>query len=192
MKVALKKEKEFTIAPVAAAYVPARARTVRYVGSVNRQNNERALAAIGKLLDRGAGVITLFITSPGGATGIAMSFYDSIRHLLKPQLVTIGSGEVDSSGMIIFLSGGTRYVTAHTTALLHCAGRLFGNQRYTTREMAAMLTEDRQKDEQYADVIAQNSHGQLDRDSVLALMDAQTVLTPEDFIRYGLADGILA
>src|SRR6201999_4389177 len=101
----------------------------------------------------------LFITSPGGPTGTAMSFYDTIRHVLKPNLVTIGSGDVDSSGIIIFLSGTRRYMTSRTTLLLHPAGRVFGNQRFTTKEMEAMLAEDRMKDQQYASLIAQNSHG---------------------------------
>ena len=136
--------------------------------------------------------IALFVSSPGGTTGIAMSFYDTVRYVLKPQLVTIGSGDVDSSGVIIFLSGSKRYVSARTTMLLHPAGRIFGNQRYTTQEMEAMLTEDKLKDAQYAEVIAQNSKGRLTCSEVLTMMHAHTVLSPSKMLEYGLADAILA
>jgi ATP-dependent protease ClpP protease subunit len=181
-------EKEALVAPS----LPARERTVRYTGNVLHATNERVLAAMGKLLEKEpAADIALLVTSPGGATGIAMNFYDSVRYVLKPALVSVATGDIDSSGMIIFLSANRRYATARTTALLHPAGRFFGNQRYTRREMASMLAEDRLKDEQYADVIADNSQGALSRADVLALMEAQKVLSPEDLLRYRLIDAIL-
>lgn len=169
-----------------------RARTVRYIGPVNRTTNERVLASIGKHVDAAPDEqITLFVTSTGGPTGSAMSFYDTIRHVIRPRLVTIGSGDVDSSGIIIFLSGERRYITSRTTLLLHPAGRMFGNQRYTTDEMESMLAEDKLKDVQYASVLADNSRGYLTVDAVLAMMKAHTVLSPADLVTYGLADHIL-
>lgn len=173
--------------------LPSRSRTLRYTGSVSRVLGERVLNSMGKLLDAAPEEeIALFVNSPGGTTGVAMSFYDSVRQVLKPRLVTIGSGEIDSSGMIIFLSGARRYVSARTTALLHPAGRYFGTQRYTAREMAAMLAEDRLKDTQYASVIAENSRGHLTQQEVLGMMEEHTVLAPKDLLDYGLIDGILA
>lgn len=170
-----------------------RSRTVRYVGPVTRASNERILNAIGKHVDAAPHEpVTLFVTSTGGPTGSAMSFYDTVRHLIRPNLITIGSGDVDSSGIIIFLSGDRRYITARTTLLLHPAGRVFGNQRYTTAEMAAMLAEDKLKDEQYASVLADRSRGRLSLDDVLTLMQNHTVLSPADLVSYGLADEILS
>jgi ATP-dependent protease ClpP protease subunit len=175
--------------------LPAHSRTLRYIGSVTRATTERTLKDITVLMNsnkKGAEEIALFVSSPGGITGVAMSFYDTVRYILKPDLVTIGSGDVDSSGVIIFLSGTRRYVTARTTMLLHPAGRIFGNQRYTTPEMQAMLAEDTLKDEQYADVVAKNSRGRLTRDAVLVMMHAYTVLSPSKIVECGLADAILA
>lgn len=176
----------------AVAELPPRARTLRYVGSVTRMMNERVIAQIEKMLDKNdAEEMALFVTSPGGASGVAMSFYDTVRHILKPKLVTIGSGEVDSSGIIVFLSGYRRLITKRTTFLFHPAGRVFGNQRYTTSEMAAMLEEDRLKDRHYASVVADNSKGKLSVEDVLLMMEQHTVLSAEDFIAAGLADDIL-
>lgn len=192
MAISVQKEKAALTLALPPA-LPSRARIVRYTGPVTRQQNERVLASIARLMDQAPEEdVGLFVTSPGGATGTAMSFYDSVRHVIKPSLVAIGSGEVDSSGIIVFLAGGRRYVTARTTALLHPAGRIFGNQRYTTREMAAMLAEDKMKDEHYARLVAQNSRGALSQEEVLGLMEAHTTLSPEDLLRYGLIDGILA
>jgi ATP-dependent protease ClpP protease subunit len=176
------------VAPV----LPSRVRTLRYIGSVNRVQNERILARMEKLVDQNeCEAIGLFVTSPGGATGSAMSFYDTVRHVLKPNLVTIGSGEVDSSGFIVFLSGTHRYISARTTGLLHSCGRVFGNQRYTTAEMAAMLAEDTLKDQQYATVLADRSNGRLSVQDVLLMMQRNTVLSAEDFVRFGLAESVI-
>lgn len=180
-------------ASLSAGPIFARARTVRYIGPVTRAGTERALLQIEKLLDKSPEEeIYLFVTSTGGPTGTAMSFFDTIATLLNPRLVTIGSGDVDSSGIILFLSGDARFITARTTLLLHPAGRRFaGDTRYTVREMEAMLAEDRLKDRQYASVVAGASRGKLTVDTVLRMMDEHTVLSPEDTVELGLADSIL-
>jgi ATP-dependent protease ClpP protease subunit len=168
------------------------ARTVRYIGSVTHATSERVLEKIKKLVEKAPHEeITLLVTSTGGPTGIAMNFYDTLHQVLKPVLTTIGSGDVDSSGILIFLSGDKRYVTKGTTLLLHPAGRRFGTERYTTREMESMLAEDRLKDAQYAELVARRSRGQLTQEKVLELMERHTVLSPTDLITYGLAEAVL-
>jgi ATP-dependent protease ClpP protease subunit len=169
------------------------ARTVRYIGPITRATNERLLKQIEKLVnDAPDEEIFLFITSTGGPTGTAISFFDTIRHVLKPRLTTIGSGDVDSSAVIIFLSGSRRFVTKRTTLLLHPAGRFFGNQRYTAREMEAMLAEDRYKDDQYATILADHSQGSLHKEDVLAMMETQTVLSPARLVELGFALAIIS
>lgn len=180
-------------APPIAEPLFARARTVRYVGPVTRAATERALLRIEKLLDESSEEeICLFVNSTGGPTGTAMNFFDTIATILKPRLVTLGSGDVDSSGIIIFLSGEKRYITPRTTLLFHPAGRIFdAHTRYTVREMEAMLAEDRLKDEQYARVVANASRGGVTVRDVLSWMENHTVLSPDELVRYGLADAVL-
>lgn len=170
------------------------ARTLEYLGVVNYATTERVLEEIRDLYRAAPEEeIVLTVTSPGGPTGTAMSFHDHIQRVLKPRLTTIASGDVDSSGVILFLSGDSRYVTPNTTLLLHRAGRTFeGGKRITADELDAMLREDRLKDFQYASVVADRSNGRLTADKVLSLMDASTILTPTELVAYGLADEILA
>lgn len=170
------------------------ARMLEYLGVVNYATTERVLEEIRDLYRAAPDEeIVLTVTSPGGPTGTAMSFHDHIVRVLKPNLSTIASGDVDSSGIILFLSGDRRYVTPNTTLLLHRAGRTFeGGKRITADELDAMLREDRLKDFQYASVVADRSHGSLTAEKVLSLMDANTILTPTDLVAYGLADEILS
>jgi ATP-dependent protease ClpP protease subunit len=169
------------------------ARMLHYLGTVNYATTERTLTAIRELMrEAPQKEIVLTITSAGGPTGTAMSFYDIVRSVLKPKLTTIGSGDVDSSGIILFLAGDTRYVTKHTTMLLHMSGRTFDSgKRFTTAEMEAMLREDRLKDAQYAAVVSERSKGRLSHEAVLALMEQQVVLLPEELVSFGLADAVL-
>lgn len=169
------------------------ARSVEYFGLVNYATTERVIEEITALmlLDPHE-EICLSVTSAGGPSGTAMSFYDHMRYVLKAPLITIGSGDVDSSGIIIFLSGEKRYITKNTTLLLHRAGRVFDSaKRYTALEMEAMLREDNLKDYQYASILAERSNGRLTTQKVLHLMEKNTILTPLETVSWGLADGIL-
>ncbi len=121
-----------------------------------------------------------------------MSFYDAMTGWLKPKLVTIGSGDVDSSGIIIFLSGERRYITKNTTMLFHLAGRNFGtDKRFTTDDMKAMLKEDSLKDYQYASVVSERTDGTYTPEDIIELMRKNTIVTPQDAVKMGLAHEIL-
>ena len=169
------------------------AHLIEYFGVVNYATNERVLVLMRESLIRNPDTeLTLLVTSAGGPSGTAMSFYDTVRHVLRPRLTTIGSGDVDSSGVMLFLTGTTRFVTPHTTMLLHPAGRSFeSGRRFTAEEVEAMTSEDHMKDEQYAAIISENSSGKLTRLRVLELMNRHTVLSADQIVALGLAQGVL-
>lgn len=168
-------------------------RMVEYLGIVNYATSERVIEEIRSLVEEDKdGEIAMVVTSAGGPSGTAMGFYDTIRSVIKPKLTTIGSGDVDSSGIIIFLAGDKRYVTKNTTLLFHMAGSAFdGGKRYTANEIDAILREYRLKDFQYASIVAEHSKGRLTSEQVLAMMEKNTILTPPELVSYGLADAIL-
>lgn len=174
-------------------FIHSPARSVEYFGIVNYATTERVIEEITDLvLHDPHEEICLSVTCAGGPTGTAMSFYDHMRYILKPRLVTIGSGDVDSSGIIIFLAGEKRFLTKNTTLLLHRAGRVFeGGKRLTASELEAMVREDNLKDYQYASVLSERSNGRLTTERALQLMESNTILTPVEMVSYGLADFIL-
>lgn len=168
-------------------------RTAEWLGSVTQDTSFKVISKIKELMGQNADeVITLMVTSPGGSSGVAMSFFDLMTKVYKPNLHTIGSGDVDSSGIIIFLSGDKRVLTRNTTLLLHMAGRTFdGSKRFTTSEVDAMLQEDLIKDRLYAAIVAERSDGKLTPGKVMDMMRSGTVLTAEEAVQYGLAHHIL-
>ncbi|MBX4181301.1 ATP-dependent Clp protease proteolytic subunit [Candidatus Parcubacteria bacterium] len=174
-------------------FMPSRARTLEWLGGVNYDNLHKSLAGIKKLMaDNPNEDIAMMVNSYGGVTGIGMSFYDAVRTWLQPNLTTIGSGDVDSSGIIVFLSGSKRYLTKNTTLLFHLAGRTFeAGKRYTVVDMENMLKEDRLKDYQYACVVSDGTDGRYPPEKILEMMKKNTILTAEEAVSMGLAHKVL-
>lgn len=168
-------------------------RTLAWLGGVTYSNLEYILGEIKELSRVNANEeIHLLVSSYGGATGIGMSFYDAIRTWLKPKLCTIGSGDVDSSGVIVFLAGEKRFLTPNTTMLLHLGGRTFEHdKRFSTLDMQNMLKEDHLKDLQYAGVISEATGGKYSVERILKLMAKNTILTAEEAVNMGLAHKVL-
>lgn len=168
-------------------------RTLEWLGGVNYDNLEKTFSGIKSLLSENPeDEIYLLVNSYGGVTGIGMSFYDAVNTWLKPNLVTIGSGDVDSSGVIILLSGKRRFLTKNTTLLLHLAGRTFeGGKRFSSLDLENALKEDRLKDYQYACVVADATGGRYSPEKILDLMAQNTLLTAEEAVNMGLAEKVL-
>lgn len=168
-------------------------RTVEWFGGVNFENLQTVLGKVKELIIKDPkDEIHLIVNSYGGPTGVGMSFYDAVKSWLRPNLVTVGSGYVDSSGVIVFLAGERRYLTKNTTLLFHLAGRTFGeNKRFSTLDMENMLKEDKVKDYQYACVVSDATGGRYSPEKILELMAANTVLTAEEAVNMGLAHKVL-
>jgi ATP-dependent protease ClpP protease subunit len=168
-------------------------RVVHWTGGVYGEMQKSVLKEISDYMKENKnGEITLVVTSAGGPTGIGMSFYDSVKSIYKPNLHTIGSGDVDSSGITVLLSGNRRSITENTTLLLHLAGRTFDNgKRYTVKDMETMLKEDNLKNYQYASLIAKESNGKLSTEKVLEMMEKETVLTAQEAVHLGIAHTVL-
>lgn len=169
-------------------------RTIEWIGGVNYQNLERILGELKRLyIEDKKDEIHLMVNSFGGITGVGMNFFDAATSWLKLNLVTIGSGDVDSSGIIVFLAGKRRYITKNTTLLFHLAGRTFGTEkRFTTVDLEVMLNEDRLKDYQYACVVSDATSGRYTPNDILELMKNDTMLTAEEVVNMGLAHRVLA
>ncbi|MES2215972.1 MAG: ATP-dependent Clp protease proteolytic subunit [Patescibacteria group bacterium] len=177
-----------------AIFIPRPNRTIEWFGGVTYANLHDVLGEMKLLLQEDRKEeIHLLVNSYGGATGIGMTFYDTVQTLLKPNLVTIGSGDVDSSGIIVLLAGKRRYLTPNTTLLLHLAGRTFAaEKRFSTADMATMLAEDKLKDYQYACVVANGTNGRYTPENILELMSRNTILTPQEAVNMGLVHKVIS
>lgn len=168
-------------------------RTIEWLGGVSFDNLGVVMKKVKDLMvEDPTDEIHLMVNSFGGPTGVGMSFYDACKTWLRPKLVTIGSGYVDSSGVIVFLAGERRYLTKNTTLLFHLAGRTFeAGKRFSTSDLEDLLKEDRLKDYQYACVVSDATDGKFSPEEVMRFMANNTVLTAEEAVNMGLAHKIL-
>ena len=169
-------------------------RTFEWFGGVTYSNLSHALdKLLAFMAEDPSEEIQLFVNSYGGPTGVGMNFYDAVRSVWKPNLTTIGSGDVDSSGIIVFLAGTNRYLTKNTTLLLHLGGRTFeAEKRFSTRDMEDMLKEDKLKDYQYACVVSDSTNGKHSPQDILEMMAKSTILTAEEAVNMGIAHKVLS
>lgn len=168
-------------------------RTLEWLGAVSYSNLLNVFARIKELMVEDSNApIYLMVNSFGGTTGVAMSFYDAVKSWLRPNLITIGSGDVDSSGIVVMLAGGQRFITRNTTLLLHLAGRTFTEaKRFSSADIDNMIKEDRLKDYQYASILATASDGKYEVDKILELMSKNTIMTAEEAVNMGLAQEVI-
>jgi ATP-dependent Clp protease, protease subunit len=168
-------------------------RTIEWLGGVNYQNLEHILGELKRLMtSNSADEIHMMVNSYGGTSSVSMSFYDAVTSWLRPNLVTIGTGDVDSSGIIVFLAGKKRYLTKNTTLLFHLAGGTFGaEKRYTVQEIESMLNEYHLKDFQYACIVSDATHGRYTPAMILELMSKNTILTAAEAVEMGLAHKVI-
>jgi hypothetical protein len=91
-------------------------------------------------------------------------------------------GDVDSSGIIIFLSGkkAASSVAARHSSFIWAGRRFDPNARFTAGEIEAMAREDRLKDMQYASVVAESSLFLTSSDVLHHDGKKNTVLSPEE------------
>lgn len=180
---------------VASPHIPFKVRPDRmleWLGGVTYAKLEDILGRVKNLMTESQEEIVLLVNSYGGTTGIGMSFYDAVTSWLCPNLVTIGSGDVDSSGILVFLAGRRRYIAKNTTLLFHLAGRTLGKDtRFSTAELESMLREDALKDFQYASVVSEALRGTYSPEDILELMRKNTLLTAEEAVNMGLAERVV-
>ncbi len=193
MKISTEKEAGVGRGSVKTGVLADPERTLEWLGAVNYLNLENVLGKIKGLMSGASELpIYLMVNSFGGTTGVGMSFYDAVRSWLRTDLVTIGSGDVDSSGIIVLLSGNKRYITRNTTLLLHLAGRTLDQaKRFSSADLQAMVKEDMLKDYQYACILSDASGGRIGPEKILDLMSKNTLLTAEEAVNMGFAHAVL-
>ncbi len=168
-------------------------RTLPWVGDVNVKNFEEVSKGILNLLKENKDeVIRLILTSEGGFTDIAFSFYDLVRLVWKPKLHTIGSGSVDSSALLILLAGERRFVTPHTTLYIHQMGRHFKDVRISTATINGLGKDLRHCEDKLAEIVAEKTGGKIEKKAFLNMMLSETVLTSADALMLGLVHEILS
>ena len=167
-------------------------RTVGWIGSVDEENFKKVSGDIGRLMKKSKKKpIYLIVNSGGGSTAAGFGFYDMMM-LFKPNLVTIGTGDVSSIAIIVWLAGKKRFLTKHCSLFFHEIGRTFkGSSRYDTTEIRSVHENLTTDENFYAAIVAASSRGRLSKKQVIELLQKEKTLLPEEVRALGLAHAIV-
>lgn len=166
-------------------------RTLVWTGNIDREGLDKIIEKLQKMLDKDSeGEVYLWLTNFGGTTSYSFAFYDLVRHVLGVELVTIGSGTVDSAAVTVFLAGVYRLVTPHTTFYLHEVSCYPGRSEPLSRFQRGSQLMDL-KQAAYVRLLVEASGGKLDSMAVQEMLLRNTVLTAEEAVDLGLAHEII-
>ncbi len=165
-------------------------KTLFWCGKVNQKKLDAILSEL-NALSLESTEITVYIDTLGGSASVAFTFYNFVKKLVGVK--TIGLKRVHSAGIILFLAGQHRAVTADCTMNIHEGGEQFERPcRVPTNEIRRIYEELIAGDAAFAEIVAQNSAGRLTPEKVLEMMRKDTVLTATQLVEYGLAHEIIS
>jgi len=129
--------------------------------------------------------IKIVITSPGGDLDATFLFYDTMK-LIQSPIITIGR-YCASAAAILLAAGSKRYLFPHAKVMLHLpAGQMAGDSKDWDIQHKQMESY-RSK---VVDILCECGAVK-SREEILADMDRDYWLEPEEAIAYGLADSIM-
>jgi len=131
--------------------------------------------------------IRMYVNSPGGDAYAGLAIYDAMQ-FVKPDVQTYCVGMAMSAGAMILAGGaaGKRFVLPNSKVMIHQGS---GGTRGTPADIQIAAREILSLTRRYAEVLAR--HAGRDVDEVMADIDRDRFLGPEEAVEYGLADTIL-
>lgn len=165
-------------------------RVVKWIGDIDQKSYDRVLGEIVALMKQDSTeTIFLMLLSNGGESDVGFSFYDTMK-IMRPNLITIGTGIVRSIAPIILAAGRTRLLTENTTLLFH---DFFAMDMDAEGKLDSKLLISFGKDlesgmKKYCKILAVRSEGKLSERKIRALMHNQKSHSVDEALKLGLAD----
>lgn len=135
--------------------------------------------------------LKLYVNSPGGSISASFGLTDFMEFSKIP-IKTIGIGEICSCGLLIFMSGtkGTRIITKNTLILSHqYSWGVIGKEHELIGANKVFEMESKKIRDHYRKHLTVKK----DKEKIIdmLLQPTDTWLTPEEAIKYGIADKIV-
>jgi len=166
-------------------------RLIIWNGKVDEQNLSRVMDKILHLAEKSPKkAIFLWVCSSGGSTSYGYSFFDFVR-TLGIDLVTIGSGDISSIGLVIWLAGRRRFLTSNTAVFFHENRRMMPDGGYSSAELGAAINNLDAATGNYVRILTEKSGGKLDRKKIMKLLKHDRTLRPKRMVKIGLAHKII-
>ena len=132
--------------------------------------------------------IWLYVNSPGGVAYAGMAIYDAMQYV-KPDVGTVCLGMGMSAAAMILCGGapGKRFALPNAKIMIHQGS---GGFRGTPADIQIAAREILSLTRKMAEIIS--SHSGRDVEQVMADIDRDHFMTPEEAVAYGLIDGVMS
>lgn len=160
-------------------------RTIYLVGDVDSAMVGRFMASFHHL-DRTEGPIEVRLCTAGGNGEEALAIYDAVRSSNNDVLV-VGTGRVNSAGVVILQAGDLRLLTPNTTFMVHDSSIKLG--RSSVSQIGSCLSGLRMVDGMFNKILAERSGHTLME--IERLSKEETFLSAEDAVKWNFADNVL-
>jgi len=132
--------------------------------------------------------ITLYINSPGGLVTAGMAIYDTMQYV-RTDIQTIVIGQACSMGSLLASSGtkGKRLMLPHARHMIH---QPLGGARGQATDVEIQANELLRWKKELTNIYAKTTGQPLDK--LKADMERDKFMTPEEAVKYGLADKIVS
>lgn len=133
--------------------------------------------------------ITLYINSPGGSITSGMAIYDTMNYI-KCDVATVAMGMAASMGSFLLSAGapGKRYSLPNAEIMIHQPLGGFRGQASDIKIHADYIMKLKEK---LTRILADNSCGKTDYETMIKLCDRDNFLSPEEALELGLIDAIM-
>jgi len=132
--------------------------------------------------------IWLYVNSPGGSAYAGMAIYDAMQYV-KPDVATVCLGMGMSAAAMILCGGapGKRFALPNAKIMIHQGS---GGFRGTPADIQIAAREILSLTRKMAEIIS--SHSGRDVDQVMADIDRDRFMTPQEALEYGLIDAVMS
>jgi len=140
-------------------------------------------------LDYSDAAITILLNTPGGDWYNGMAIYDTIKNC-KSHITIVGIGHVMSMGTVIMQAADERIISPNCRLMIHYGtdGYEGQSQNLVQAGHEAQYLQDKMTDIFYKKMI--EKHPKYKKKSLEALLATDQYMTPEYFVRLGLADKV--
>jgi ATP-dependent Clp protease protease subunit len=158
-------------------------------GEVNDSSAEEIVKKLLFLDGEGAGDITIYINSPGGAVSSGLAIYDAMRGA-KSDVATVVMGQAASMGAVLLCAGtkGKRSAWEHARVMIHqplISGNMYGPASDIQIQAEEML----RTRENLNKILAAHTGQTLKK--IAEDTDRDYFMSPEEAKKYGIVDKIV-
>ena len=144
----------------------------------------RLQALLNQPRDKRPATINVSISTAGGHIDCGIELYNFINKKRTCRIHTHNVGNVDSTGIIVFLGGVKRYAAPTSTFKFHTARYYFNNEAFDKRELKEMCNLLENYDTLTRNIVQENTS--LDENTITEYMEASTVIKSQEALESGI------